>query len=491
MSAGTVGRAWRPTARERGGAPSGEGPDVRAGEQPGGAPALAFAPPRASLAPAARRASAGTALGLAGARAAAVLALATALAACAAIPSPSLPRPREDLLREFREGRARLECRRCRYDFRGAEWLLRDGYHESLVLGILRSGDGSGRSWYWLGRAAEAGGHAEAAMRYYRESLATPRSPIVAMLPLWEDVNFRIRRLVTPLPATQTAAQPEPAGSAGEVEYVTVASLGVDTRPGHAGAFLKKLGRGDRVEVLDRSGDWEQVRLADGRVGWVWGRHTSASAAAAEPSPAAQPAETAAAAKPAEIAVASAEKAAQPEETVAKAAAVEEPLARPAEAPQTGATPTPALAPKPPAVEEPAAVETLARAAKPPAPARPRAAPKPAPRAKLVAAAKPAAAARPLAPAGTAGILGCPLPEGASLSARSQGADGAGDRPTETYAIEAPARAIVGFYERELERAGWRKTFLSSEFLLYFEKEHRTLGVLVDRAGGLFTLMGS
>jgi hypothetical protein len=96
-----------------------------------------------------------------------------------------------------------------------------------------------------------------------------------------------------------------------------------------------------------------------------------------------------------------------------------------------------------------------------------------------------------LAASGDAGILGCPLPRGAALSGRSHGSDGAEDHPTETYAIDAPAQEIVGFYEREMERAGWRKSFAASEFLLYFEKGDRTVGVLIERRGGLFTLMGS
>jgi hypothetical protein len=90
-----------------------------------------------------------------------------------------------------------------------------------------------------------------------------------------------------------------------------------------------------------------------------------------------------------------------------------------------------------------------------------------------------------------AGILGCPLPRGASLSGRSHGSEGVDDHPTETYAIAAPAQEIVGFYEREMEQAGWHKTGVSSEHLLYFVKDDETVGVLIDREGGYFTLMGS
>jgi hypothetical protein len=97
----------------------------------------------------------------------------------------------------------------------------------------------------------------------------------------------------------------------------------------------------------------------------------------------------------------------------------------------------------------------------------------------------------PLTPAGSIGILGCPLPAGATLAGQTHGAAGHGDHPTQTYEIPAAASDIVGFYESEMERAGWRKSFVSSEYLLYFVKEDRTLGVLIEREGGTFTLMGS
>ena len=98
---------------------------------------------------------------------------------------------------------------------------------------------------------------------------------------------------------------------------------------------------------------------------------------------------------------------------------------------------------------------------------------------------------RGLVAAGHAGILACPLPQGAALSGRSHGPAGSDDHPTETYAIQAQAAAIVDFYEREMERAGWQKSAVSSDLLLYFVKDDETVGVLVDREGGFFTLMGS
>ena len=351
-------------------------------------------------------------------RAASALVLAAGLVACAG-PGFTEAAQREALLEQFRSGRVRLDCARCRYDFRGAEWLLEDGHYEPLALGILRSGDGSGRSWYLLGRVAEATESPELAIHYYRESLATARQPIVALWPLYEDVNYRIRRLMSQAaePATPARRESPP------VEKVNIESLVVGSRPGSIGAFMAKLNRGDSVEVLDRSGDWEQVRLADGRVGWVWDAYTSASG---EP-----PAPKRKAAQP------------RPPKPVAKQSSPRRAVERPA-ASQPAASP--------PVVQKGAAVA---------------------------------------AASGTAGILGCPLPQGASLSVRSHGSDGIDDHPTETYAIEAPAQEIVGFYEREMERAGWHKADVSSEFLLYFVKDDETLGVLIDREGGFFTLMGS
>jgi len=384
-------------------------------------------------------------------RAASALVLAAAFVACATLPAVA-PASREALLEQFRSGQVRLDCARCRYDFRGAEWLLEDGHYEPLALGILRSGDGSGRSWYLLGRVAEATESPELAILYYRESLATVRQPIVALWPLYEDVNYRMRRLMSQASAEPTAPV---RGESAPVEKVNIESLVVGSRPGSIGAFMAKLQRGDSVEVLDRSGDWEQVRLADGRVGWVWDDYTSASGEPRAPR----------------------RKAAQPKlpKPVAKQSSPRKALPKPAASQ--------------PAVSPPLAQTSAAIA---PAPAVTPTAPSPAatPAPTRVDAARSAVATR-LAAAGTAGILGCPLPQGASLSVRSHGSDGSDDHPTETYAIEAPAQEIVGFYEREMEQAGWHKTTVSSEFLLYFVKDDETVGVLIDREGGFFTLMGS
>lgn len=372
-------------------------------------------------------------------RTAVLLALSGGLFACAGTGLFSPP-PRDVLLEQFRTGKVELDCGRCRYDFRGADWLLEDGHYEPLVLGILRSRDGSGRSWYLLGRVAEATESPELALLYYRESLATSRQPIIALWPLYEDVNYRIRRLMS-----QSPAEPAPPARAesGSFEKVNVESLAVGTRPGSVGAFMTKLQRGDAVEVLDRSGDWEQVRLADGRVGWVWGAYTSVSGEPESPAPVAPP-------------------------RVAR-----KPIAR-----KRPSAPSKTVASRP----APAATESAA------APRLPLASARPAPR--KIAAARPALTALLAAP-GSAGMLGCPLPQGASLAGRSHGSAGSDDHPTETYAIEAPASVIAGFYEREMERAGWQKALVSSELLLYFVKDDETIGILIEPDGGSFTLMGS
>ena len=384
-----------------------------------------------------------------------MLGLAAALVACVA-PTSEISRAsrNDELLREFREGRVRLDCASCRLEFRNAEWLLRDGQTDELVVSILRSGDGSGRSWYLLGRAAEQTGAPAVALLYYRESLDTSRSPIVALLPLYEDVTYRIRSLLAGPTAPQPAARTEAAAPARPVEYVTQDSLVVRTRPGQIGAFLLSLHRGDAVEVLDRSAEWERVRLPDGREGWVYGKYTASRLVSLPRAPA-------------------------PTSTASTA---------------TSAPRKPAVAKRVPKAPPVAAARPSAKAAKPAATVAKSDATPPKPDAALAQTTPPAEPSPKrilLAPAGSLGILGCPLPAGATLAGQSHGAAGRDDHPTQTYEIPAAASDIVGFYESEMERAGWRKSFVSSEHLLYFVKEDRTLSVLIEREGGTFTLMGS
>src|SRR3990172_8174635 len=140
---------------------------------------------------------------------AAMLALAGGLVACASPRPPGPPPSDQELLRRFDAGEVRLDCERCRYEFRGADWLLDQGEYDALVLGILRSGDGSGRSWYLLRRVAHAAHRRELALHYYHQSLTTPRNPITALWPLYEDVDYRVRRLASKTPPQP--AKPAPA----------------------------------------------------------------------------------------------------------------------------------------------------------------------------------------------------------------------------------------------------------------------------------------
>jgi len=400
-------------------------------------------------------------------RALAALGVAAALAACAATPPPSPARVRAELLRQFQEGRVRLECASCRFDFRNAEWMLRDGHQDELVVSILESGDGSGRSWYLLGRAAEVSGAPHLALLYYTRSLGTRRSPIVPLWPLYDDVTYRIRELVrAPEPAAAEAPAPPPAATDAPKnrEYVTRDSISVRTRPGQIGAYLVSLSRGDSVEVLERSGEWELVRLETGRMGWVWGRYTQPRQETVAATPEA-PREIASAKAPAPPKAAPAKKPAAPKRAAAK------PSAKPSAAAKQRAAAKPEAAPKATAAAKPAE-----KTAAPVAQAN---------------AATPAPSRIALTPAGGFGIHGSPIPEGARLAGQSYGVGGRDDHPTQTYEIPAAATDIVGFFEREMQRAGWRKSFVSSEFLLYFVKEDQTLGILVEREGGTFTLMGS
>jgi hypothetical protein len=399
-------------------------------------------------------------------RRARALALAAAFVACASPPPQPVPqRSSEELLQEFRSGRVRLNCTACRYEHRSGDTLLRDGHYDPLVVGILRSGDASGRSWYLLGRAAEAQGMLDVALLYYRESLATSRNPVLAMWPLYDDLHYRIRRIEAPRRPTlaDAAPKPEPPG-AREVEVVDVRSLVVRDAPGERARVVASLRRGQRVEVSERSGEWERVWVDGLDAGWVAGRFT-------QPKPSA----------PAQASVAKAptpDEPAKPVVAKAPAKAKSKPSARKQ---RVGAVATPPAAEPPALIARPAAAPPAEKVA---APAR-----EPAPAPEVAKAEAPPSGA--LAPAASAGILDCPLPKGAALAGTSPSASGGAERATETYSIRAPAREILGFYEREMGRSGWRKSELSSQYLLYFEKGERTVGVLVDRNGGGFTLMGS
>lgn len=92
---------------------------------------------------------------------------------------------------------------------------------------------------------------------------------------------------------------------------------------------------------------------------------------------------------------------------------------------------------------------------------------------------------------GQRGLLGAPLPRGASLISRTRGDAQAGRDPSERYRIQASASGIAAFYSRELPRLGWSRDGTSTGTALFFRKGHQMLGVLINRSGGTFTLMGS
>lgn len=85
------------------------------------------------------------------------------------------------------------------------------------------------------------------------------------------------------LAACKTAAPPPPvpAAPAAEVEpappqeyvRVTCSRLNVREQPTTSAATVARVKKGERLEVLDREGEWVRVALADGATGWVHGKY--------------------------------------------------------------------------------------------------------------------------------------------------------------------------------------------------------------------------
>ena len=88
------------------------------------------------------------------------------------------------------------------------------------------------------------------------------------------------------------------------------------------------------------------------------------------------------------------------------------------------------------------------------------------------------------------GLLGAPLPVGAHLIKRTEGNPSEYRDPTEQYQIDATAGQIIEFYRKEMVKLGWRISPPSAETALFFEKGNLMLGVLTNKDGGTFTLMG-
>jgi len=104
--------------------------------------------------------------------------------------------------------------------------------------------------------------------------------------------------------------------------------------------------------------------------------------------------------------------------------------------------------------------------------------------------APPSDAAR-LAGSGRTGLLGAPLPEGARLTERTAGDPAAGRDPSERYAITASAAEIMAFFNEAMPKAGWAKDGPAGPTSAFFRKGNLMIGVLTNRDGGTFTLMGS
>jgi len=109
-----------------------------------------------------------------------------------------------------------------------------------------------------------------------------------------------------------------------------------------------------------------------------------------------------------------------------------------------------------------------------------------------------------LEPSGKVGLLGTPLPVGATLEKVGHGDPRLGADPRgEQYRIEATAGEIVAYFNREMRNAGWGRLslrplnrhmpldcpiYLSRPSLL-FTKDGKTVGVLINHNGGTFTLL--
>ena len=89
------------------------------------------------------------------------------------------------------------------------------------------------------------------------------------------------------------------------------------------------------------------------------------------------------------------------------------------------------------------------------------------------------------------GLLGVPLPEGATLLERDAGDPSAGRDASECYAVSAPAADIAAFFDGEMRGTGWLKDGVSTEYALFWRKGDIRFVVVISSEGGTFTLMGS
>jgi hypothetical protein len=104
---------------------------------------------------------------------------------------------------------------------------------------------------------------------------------------------------------------------------------------------------------------------------------------------------------------------------------------------------------------------------------------------------EPVTPATALQRSGTTGLLGAPLPVGATLTERRPGDSASGADPAEQYAIAASAAEIAAFFDTAMPAAGWVKAADSTATSMYFEKGSVVIGVIMNSSGDSFTLMGS
>jgi len=89
------------------------------------------------------------------------------------------------------------------------------------------------------------------------------------------------------------------------------------------------------------------------------------------------------------------------------------------------------------------------------------------------------------------GLLGAPLPEGVKLVERQPGDPASGRDPSERYSLSASADELAAFFDWAMPMVGWAKEGTSTSTALMFRKGPLMLGIIINRNGGAFTLMGS
>ena len=92
---------------------------------------------------------------------------------------------------------------------------------------------------------------------------------------------------------------------------------------------------------------------------------------------------------------------------------------------------------------------------------------------------------------GLTGLLGVPLPKGATLINRTPGDPAVEQDPTEKYEISASDADIAAYFRSEMIKSGWLKRGGSTEYILLFVKGKKMIAVFINSPGGTFSLMGS